>query len=142
MSKKFALIPLIAAACAIAAPEAQARKDIQTWPLASFLANDEYMARLEGFRFGWGDTITGTRLLSTSTRKATNGLTKSDEFACQWALLSALLALKKEAEAHGGTGVEGLKSLVSGETFSSTTEFQCISGFTNSRVYLEGVIVK
>jgi hypothetical protein len=119
-----------------------ARKDVQTWKVADFMANSEYTSKLEGFKFSWGAAKPGKALGETESRRSTNGVNKSDEAACQWALLSALLALKTDAQARGGTAVVGLRSFATGEEFVSATEYQCLSGFTNSRVYIRGTIVK
>ena len=123
-------------------PAAHADKKIQTWSIEEAMNSQDYKDRLGDFKFVWGDSVTGQRVRSISTRKATNGVNKSDKAACEWALLSALIALKGAAEAEGATSVQGIKSNATGTPFSSTTEFQCISGFTNSRVYLDAEIVK
>ncbi|MCI4644113.1 MAG: excinuclease ATPase [Hyphomonadaceae bacterium] len=127
---------------ALASPAAFADRDIQTWSIQEAMSSENFQDRLGNFRFVWGDTVSGQRVMSTSTRKATNGINKSDRAACEWALLSALIAFKEQAEANGATSVQGIKSTATGTPFSSTTEFQCITGWTNSRVYLEAEIVK
>lgn len=106
------------------------------------MTSQNFKDRLGDFKFVWGDSVSGQRIMSTSTRKATNGVNKSDKAACEWALLSALIAMKEQAQANGGTSVQGIKSNATGTPFSSTSEFQCITGWTNSRVYLEAEIVK
>tara|TARA_A100001391_G_C4851662_1_gene219902 strand:- start:27 stop:446 length:420 start_codon:yes stop_codon:yes gene_type:complete len=131
-----------AAALAGLAPVAHADKDIQTWSIQDAMTSQNFQDRLGGFKFVWGDEVSGQRVQSTSTRKATNGIGKSDREACEWALLSGLIALKEQAESKGATSVQGIKSMATGTPYSSTTEFQCITGWTNSRVYLEAEIVK
>ena len=123
------------------AADAKGRREAQVWKIADFQNNAEYMARLEGFRFEWGRGG-GTALGTTESRRATSGIGKSDEGACQWALLSALLAIKADAQARGGTAVVNLRSFAENTDFVSTTEYQCVSGATNSRVYIRGTIVK
>jgi len=139
MKLKFALV---ASAILALAPTALAEKSIQTWSIQDAMNSAEFQERLDGFQFTWGDTVSGQRVGSTSARRATNGVNKSDKRACEWALLSVLIVLKEDAISRGGTSVQGLKSTATGQPFSSTTEFQCITGFTNSRVYLEGEVVK
>lgn len=139
MKLKLAVVAL--AALAVAGP-AQARKDFQLFSIDLVKAHPDYAAKIGDFKFVFGNSVSGKSLGSTSTRKSTNGLTKSDQDACVWAMLSALIAFKADAVGRGGTSVQGIKSTVTGEKFSSATEFQCISGFTNSRVYLEGVVVQ
>ncbi len=138
-------LKVLAASAMIAlavSPAAHADKKIQTWSIEEAMNSQDFKDRLGDFKFVWGDSVTGQRVRSISTRKATNGVNKSDKAACEWALLSALIALKSAAEADGATSVQGIKSNATGTPFSSTAEFQCISGFTNSRVYLEAEIVK
>lgn len=135
----------IVAALALAAfllpTGADAARKVQTWKIADFQNNAEYMARLEGFRFEWGRGG-GAALGTSESRRATNGVGKSDEAACQWALLSALLAIKADAQSRGGSAVVNVRSFATGQDFVSTTEYQCISGATNSRVYIRGTIVR
>lgn len=140
MKSNIAILSLLAVA--VAAPAAHARKDVQTFSIELITSQPEYAESIGDFKFGFGDTISGTSLGSSSTRKTTNGVNKSDERACAWAALSALIAMKQDAQARGGTAVEGIKSTVSGTDFSSATEFQCVSGFTNSRVYFQGTVTK
>lgn len=139
---KLKIAAMLAAAVALAAPAAHARKDFQTFNIDIIKAQPEYAAKIGDFSFGFGGSVSGTQLGTTTTRKTTNGINKSDEKACAWAALSALIALKEDALSRGGTSVQGIQSFVTGEKFSSATEFQCISGFTNSRVYFEGIVVK
>jgi hypothetical protein len=139
--KKSVFIAALASAVMLSAP-AHARKDFQTYSIQEAMASADFQEKLGNFKFVWGDRVSGQRIRSTSTRKTTSGLKKTDRQACEWALLSALIALKAQAEKLGGSSVQGIKSYATGETFSSRTEFQCISGFTNPRVYLEAEIVK
>ncbi len=140
MKLKHALLTMLA--IAVAAPAAHARKDAQTYPIELILSQPEYAAKVGDFKFVFGDTVSGQSLGPTTTRKSTNGVNKSDARACAWAALGALIALKNDAESRGGTSVQGIKSNATGTEFSSATEFQCISGFTNSRVYFNGTVVK
>jgi len=140
--KATALAVALALSFAVApAADAKGRRATQVWKIADFENNAEYMARLEGFRFQWGGGG-GASMGTTETRRSTSGFGKSDEAACQWALLSALLALKADAQARGGSRVVNLRSFAEGTDFVSTTEYQCISGATNSRVYIRGTIVR
>ena len=57
-------------------------------------------------------------------------------------MLSALIALRDDALENNATSVQGIKSIISGSVYSSSTEFQCKSGFTNSQVSLQASLVK
>lgn len=131
----------IGAVLAVAAPNAHAKRDYQAWPIADVMQNPDYMAQLSGVAFSWGDTIVGDPIATTNVERATEGLTKSDKEACEWALLSALKLMRVHALERGAKSVQGLKSTVSGQPYSSETEFLCLSGFTHSRVFLTGSIV-
>lgn len=137
---KLKLIATAVVALAVASP-AYARKDVATYPIESIQALPEYKEAIGNFRFVWGNNP-GRGLGTTHTRKATNGVNKSDGEACAWAALSALIAMKEDAQRRGGSSVQGIRSTASGTPFASSSQFQCLSGFTNSRVYFEGVVVR
>jgi hypothetical protein len=139
---KLQLAALALAAAAIAAPAAEARDDIQTYSLDLVRAHPDYAEKVGDFRFEFGDKIQGQVIATTSAKRATNGINKKDQDACVWAMLSAMIALRNDALESNATSVQGIKSIVSGSVFSSSTEFQCKSGFTNSQVSLQGSLVK
>jgi hypothetical protein len=140
MKFKSAAFILILAAGASA--PAYARNDMLTFPIAPVLALPEAQAQLGDFKFSFGGKPHGKVIATTTSRRAANGFHKKPEAACDRALLNALIALKNDAIAKGGTSVQGLVSMATGSLFDSATEFQCISGNTNARVYMSGTIVK
>lgn len=144
MKLKLAALALAVLATSVAAlpAQAKARKDAQTWPIADIFSHKDYASKLGDFKFTFGDKVSGKVVGDSTTRKSTNGFGKSDHDACVWAALSALIAMKNDAINRGGTSVQGIKSMADGPEFSSSTEFQCISGASNSRVYFNGKIVK
>jgi len=133
---------LAAAVLILVASNAHARSDVLLFPIAAATASADYHAKIGDFKFVWGDKVSGKSLGTTESRKATNAVFKADATACNWALLSALIALKERALGMGASSVQGIKSNVTGTPYSSTTEFQCIVGFTNARVHLTGTVVK
>ena len=144
MKLKFAALAIAAlATAAVALPaQAKARKDIQTWPVADIFSHKDYAAKLGDFKFSFGGKASGAVVGDSTTRKATNGFGKSDHDSCVWAAMSALIAMKADAINRGGTSVQAIESAATETPFTSKTEFQCISGTTNSRVYFNGKIVK
>jgi hypothetical protein len=138
---KLKLAAFALASLALALP-AHARKDTVKIPVAAITAHKDYAGKIGDFKFVWGGKASGAQLGTSTTRKATNAVGKSQTEACVWAALSALIAMKADAIQRGGTSVQAITSKVSEEDFSSATEFDCISGFTNARVYFEGVVVK
>jgi hypothetical protein len=137
---KFKLAAFAIAAAAVAMP-AHAADEVKLVSLDAIKAFPEYAEKIGDFKFVFGNAP-GKGLGDTQTRKATGTIGKGKDKACAWAALSALIALKNDAVSRGGSSVQGLKSMVTGTEFTSATEVQCITGFTNSRVYLQGVVVK
>lgn len=131
----------VVALLALATP-AQARNTVANYPIESILAQPEYAEKIGDFRIQFGGNVEGARIGSSTSLQATNGVNKSDARACAWAALGALIKMKKDAIARGGTSVQRIVSVTTGAEFASTTEFQCISGFTNSRVRFSGQVVR
>ncbi len=67
---------------------------------------------------------------------------KSDEKACNWAFLSAMIALRDRALNEGGNAVVNIKSNYKQNEMSSNTEFECHAGAIMSGVALKGTVVK
>ena len=131
----------LAAAAAVAAP-AWARNDTLTLDIAPVKELPDYKGQIGDFKFGFGGKPRGAVIGPTSSRQAANGVGKKSEVACDRALLNVLIRLKKDALNRGGTSVQGLVSMTTGAPFDSATQFQCISGGTNARVYMAGSVVK
>jgi len=74
--------------------------------------------------------------------KKTNAANKSDERACQWAFLSAMLSLKQRAIREGGDAVVKIHSYYKKNTNTSATEFECGAGTFVAGVALRGTVVK
>lgn len=79
---------------------------------------------------------------SFPTNKKTNSFNKSDEAACQWVMLSALLALQERAKREGGNAVINISSYYKKNVVKSETEFECHAGAFMSGVALKGEVVK
>lgn len=76
------------------------------------------------------------------SNKKTNAFNKSDEAACEWVLLSALLTFQERVKAEGGNAVVNLNSYYKKNTFSSETEYECHVGGIMAGVALQGEVVK
>ena len=83
-----------------------ARNDIKEFPVANAMALEDFKTRLSGNVQFYFDDSQGRKIVKTFGKwpslKKTNAFNKSDEFACQWALLSALISLEKRALSEGG----------------------------------------
>lgn len=76
-----------------------------------------------------------------TSNKKTNAVGKSDETACNWAFLSAVIALQNRAKKEGGNAVINITSYYKKEEFRSSTEFECGAGTIMSGVALQGDVV-
>jgi hypothetical protein len=129
---------------AMAGP-ALARDDVKTFPIADVTENPEYAARLAGVKFFFGDQphpAVAREVGSYQSNKKTNAFNKSDQKACEWAFLSALLSFHQRAQAEGGDAVIGLTGYYKKQPFSSTSLYQCGAGATMAGVTLKGTVVK
>jgi hypothetical protein len=75
------------------------------------------------------------------SNKKTNAVGKTDEFACQWAFLSALLSFQDRITKEGGNAVVNLRSYYKKHEFISETEFECGNGAIIAGVTLVGDVV-
>ncbi len=125
--------------------ELQARDDLITLPVAALFDNPEYAAKLEGVQFYFGSTphpeVAKDHGEFTSNKK-TNAFKKDDQFACNWALLSALLAFKDRALGLGADAVVGIRSFYKNNDFRGDTDFQCGAGNIMAGVTMKGTVVK
>lgn len=76
------------------------------------------------------------------TNRKTNAFGKSDEKACKWAMLSALLQLQEKAKALGGNAVVNIRSYYKRDESWSDTEYECHAGGLIGGVALKGRIVR
>lgn len=76
------------------------------------------------------------------TNKKTNGVNKSDEEACRWVVLSALLQLQSTAKSLGANAVVDIVSYYRKNEFRSPTDYECHSGALMSGVALKGRYAK
>jgi uncharacterized protein YbjQ (UPF0145 family) len=125
---------------------AQARDTKYLLPIAAALEVQDAKNRLDGsvkFFFGNQETPKVLAKLSTDvTNLKTNAVGKSDEKACNWVFLSALLALEKRAKQLGANAVINIVSYYKKEVMSSATEFECHAGAVIAGVALRGEFVK
>lgn len=82
------------------------------------------------------------RYATVTSNKKTNFFNKSDKEGCEWAWLSAVLALQERAVREGGNAVVEITSVYRGGTLSSETEYECGAGSVIGGVALQGTIVK
>lgn len=137
---------LAAALLAVFSGAAQARDERLHFPIAAAMAQPEAAAKLAGdIQFYWSDQASPTPLQTlgsfTSNRK-TNAANKSDQEACEWAWLSAMLSLQERARLEGGNAVVDIHSVYKNAVFRSATEYECGAGAIMAGVALRGTVVK
>lgn len=128
------------------APGSFAREDVQSFLIENALNTEAAQSKLSGnVKFAFGDQSIGKvqrRIGEFKTNKKTNAFGKSDEQACNWAFLSAMLSLHDRAIAEGGNAVINIRSNYKNNTTSSSTTFDCGAGNVIAGVALIGVVVK
>ena len=142
---KKAILVLCTFALVICAP-AHARNDYKSFSIDDAFALEAFKTKLGNkVQFYFGNEKHGSvvKVFGTwPTQKKTNAFNKTDEFACQWALLSALLSLKKRALAEGGNAVIEIKTNNDHRELSNSQTFECEVGNIIASVALLGKVVK
>jgi uncharacterized protein YbjQ (UPF0145 family) len=145
MKKIISTLFVLAAVAAIAAP-AQARNTKLMLPLAVAMAANDAPSRLGNdvkFYFAGQPTPKVLQKLgSDKTNQKTNAFGKSDETACNWAFLSAMLRLQNRAHELGANAVINIVSVYGHAEHASPTEFECHAGTMMAGVALKGDFVK
>jgi uncharacterized protein YbjQ (UPF0145 family) len=115
-------------------------------PIAAALETKDAQDKLEGsVKFFFGDQPAPqilTKLGSDVANRKTNAFGKSDDKACNWAFLSALVALEKRAQQLSANAVVNVVSYYNRKVMSSITEFECHAGAIIAGVVLKGDFVK
>lgn len=122
-----------------------ARDDIGDYSIADALSLEQAKEKLgDEIKFSFG-TQPHSKILKNfgekGTNKKTNAFGKTDEEACQWAFLSAMVSLKDRAVKEGGNAVVNIKSNYKNHETSSNETFQCGAGSIIAGVALKGKIV-
>ncbi|HKY08176.1 MAG TPA: excinuclease ATPase subunit [Candidatus Binatia bacterium] len=115
-------------------------------PISTALEVKDAKDKLDGsIKFFFGDQPTPPVLAKLGTdvsNRKTNAFGKSDEKACNWAFLSAMVALEKRAQQLGANAVINIVSYYKKDVMSSPTEFECHAGAVIAGVALKGDFVK
>ena len=125
---------------------AQARDDVGNYNIQAVLSTEMAKAKLgDQVKFYFGDSKhpkVSKRFGVFGTNKKTNAFNKSDQEACEWTFLSAMLQLRDRALQMGGNAVINIKSNYKNHLTSSTDTFQCGAGAIIAGVPLQGEVVK
>lgn len=110
------------------------------------MSSPGYDEKLDGnIKFFFGNSYKGKINKSFGdfvSNKKTNAFGKSDNKACNWALLSALISLQERAIAEGGNAVVNIRSFYKRKEVSRDTEYECHAGAIMAGVALKGTVVR
>jgi hypothetical protein len=82
------------------------------------------------------------RVPGVVTNKKTNAFMKSDEEACSWAFLSAMISLQERAQREGADAVVNITSYYKRQEMASREQYECHAGGIMAGVALKGDVVK
>jgi hypothetical protein len=141
------ILRVVAVALILAvASSADARDDRLKFAVADAMKTSDAKAKLDGsVKFYWGKQKVpgGAKMMGTFTsNKKTNFFNKSDQEACNWAWLSAMVALQDRAKREGGNAVVNIHSVYRNQEFVSEKEFECGAGSVTGGVALRGTVAK
>lgn len=146
MIKSFAVSMAVLVAFVAEIELAHARDTKHILPIAAAMATKDADEKLDGsvkFFFGTQEyPRVITKLGTDVSNRKTNAFGKSDEKACNWAFLSAMVALEKRAKQLGANAVVNIVSYYKRIEMSSPTEFECHAGALIAGVALKGDFVK
>jgi uncharacterized protein YbjQ (UPF0145 family) len=136
----------MAAIVVLGAVNVEARDDHGMYSISEALNIEDAKQKLDkDIRFYFGDQshpkIT-KNFGEFMSNKKTNAFNKTDERACQWNFLSAMITFQERAQRMGGNAVVNIRSYYKKNTISSQTEFECGSGTFVSGVTFLGDVVK
>lgn len=138
-----AALPLALIVALAPAAQAAGRDERISFPIADVLNNPEFKDKLPAgvrFYFGSQKAKVSRSLGETHTNKKTSSFKKSDKTACEWAMLSALIAIGEDAKSRGGNAVIGIKSNYKGNETVSNDTYVCGAGGIMAGVALKGTV--
>lgn len=125
---------------------AQARDDRLKMPIADAMNTPAAQGKLDPeIKLYFGDAkhpAPKQKLGTFTSNKKTNFFNKSDKEGCEWAFLSAAIALQERVKREGGNAMVGIHSVYRNQENHSATEYDCGAGAMVGGVALRGTVVK
>jgi len=124
---------------------AQARDTETFFPIKEAMNTDAAKEKLSKdikFYFGKKSVKYRSSVGTYTANRKTNAFNKSDEEACEWVFLSALLALQDRAIASGGNAIINIHSYYKKDAMHSSDKYECHAGAVMAGVALRGTVVK
>lgn len=141
--KKIAIVLAIASLCF--SQVLSARDDRNRYSIADAMNQAKFKEKIDkGYTFKFGSAKHGAIAKNHGefmTNKKTNAFNKTDEAACQWAFLSAMMSFQDRITNEGGNAVVNIRSYYKKGEFSSETEFECGNGAIMAGVTFLGDVV-
>jgi len=141
--------PLIVAASILAltfSPTALSRDTTHFLPLEEAMNTPDAQEKLDGsIKFYFADEShprAAQIAPGVVTNRKTNAFMKSDEEACSWVFLSAMIALQERAQKEGADAVVNITSYYDRQEMASQEEYECHAGAVMAGVALKGDVVK
>lgn len=121
-----------------------ARDTTHFLPIEEAMNTSDAKAKLNaGIKFHFASSPMGAKVITSAVaNRKTNAFGKSDEKACKWVFLSAMIALQDRAVKEGADAVTNIVSYYKKNERSSETEYECHAGAIMAGVALKGDIVK
>jgi uncharacterized protein YbjQ (UPF0145 family) len=136
---------LLTALLVVVSMPALARDTRHTFQYKNAMSTDEAKSKLsQGIKFFFGKQKSPSVRREIGTfvaNRKTNASNKSDERACQWAFLSAMISLQQRAVREGGNAVIKIHSYYKKNTDIDSTKFECGAGTFVAGVALRGTVV-
>ena len=144
--KKLHLLAVAALASSLCM-SAQARNTEHNFPIKNVLENPNFQDKLNAnIKLVFGKPVAANATVvgegEYKTAKKTNSFNKTDQEACDWAFLSAIMALQSKAASLNADTVTNIKSFDNNGELSSDSEYRCRAGAMVSGVSLKGTMVK
>lgn len=140
------LLILASVLVTVFASPAYSRDTVHMLSLEEAMNTPDAKTKLDGsveFYFSGQDhPAVGDSLFEAVTNKKTNAFGKSDEEACKWVFLSAMIALQERAKQDGANAVVDIVSYYDKQEMASATEFECHAGAILAGVALKGRFVR
>lgn len=137
---------LITLSLVLIAPQAYSRDTKHKLSIQDAIASTDFKEKLDPSISLYFDNKSHPKIAKSfgvfSTNKKTNAFNKSDEAACRWVFLTALLTLQDRAKKEGGNAVINIASNYKKIKFSSKTEYECHAGALIAGVALTGKVVR
>lgn len=139
------LTSAVVAIALLAVAPTHARDSIHEFSISDALNADKANSRLDPdirlYFAGQNVPAVRKRFGEYGTNKKTNAFNKTDQFACEWVFLTAILQLQARAARLGANAVINIKSNYRNREFASPVSFQCGAGNVVAGVALTGEMV-